>query len=226
MSVKVWVTRDEESGGPLSTALREVDLQPVLEPVLERHVLTDAADSLAQLGPDDWLVLTSAYAVNAVHTELARIPRVAVVGEPSRLAAESKGFRVGLISGRGDGKSLFEELRGKVGGGTVCYPRSASVWPPKSWPGVDLISPILYETTPRDYDRSVVERVDVVSVGSPSAVDAVGVVNLPFASIGPSTTKALQRLGIEPWVEATHRSFASLARAIADHESSSRHQPA
>ncbi|MCH8150220.1 MAG: uroporphyrinogen-III synthase [Planctomycetes bacterium] len=224
--MKIWVTRDEESDGPLSTALREVDLDPVLEPVLERHVLTDAADSLATLRSDDWLILTSAYAVNAVHAELARIPRVAVVGEPSKLAAEAKGFRVGLVSGRGDGKSLFEELRAKVSGGKICYPRSALVWPPKSWPGVDLISPILYETTSCDYDRSVAKRVDVVSVGSPSAVDAVGAVNLPFASIGPSTTKALKRLGIEPWVEATHRSFASLAKAIADHESPSRHQPA
>ena len=79
--MKIWVTRDEESGGPLSTALSEVDLEPVLEPVLERRLLTDAADSLAKLDADDWLILTSAYAVNAVHTELARIPHVAVVGD-------------------------------------------------------------------------------------------------------------------------------------------------
>jgi len=210
----------------MTAALREVGLDPVLEPVLERRVLTDAADSLAKLGPDDWLVLTSTYGVNAVHGELARVPRVAVVGEPSKNAAEARGFRVELISGKGDGGTLFDELREVAKTGKVCYPRSSMVWPPKAWPDIEIISPILYETATRAFDRSVIDNVDVVSVGSPSAVEAVAPVDLPFASIGPSTTRALKRLGIEPWVEAPHRSFASLAKAIADHESPSRHQRA
>lgn len=214
--MKVWVTRDEEADGPMTVALRDVGLDPVLEPVLERRVLTDAADSLAKLGADDWLVLTSTYAVNAVHEELARIPLVAVVGEPSKIAAEARGFRVELVSGKGDGGSLFEELRLRTRKGKVCYPRSSLVWPPNAWPDVDIISPILYETATRDFDRSVIENVDVVCVGSPSAVEAVAPLELPFASIGPSTTKALKRLGIVPWIEAPHRSFASLAKAIAD----------
>ncbi len=224
--MRVWVTRDEESDGPMTAALREVGLEPVLEPVLERRVLTDAAESLAKLGPDDWLVLTSSYAVNAVHEALARVPKVAVVGEPSKAAAEARGFRVALMGTKGDGKSLFQELRALTKTGKVCYPRSALVWPPNAWPDVQMISPILYETTPREFDRRVTENVDVVSVGSPSAVDVVGPVDLPFASIGPSTTKALLRLGLEPWVEAPHRSFASLAKAIADQANDSRHQQA
>ena len=61
--MNVWVTRDEKSDGPLSSALRSAGLGVILEPVLERRVVTDAADVIARLGPDDWLVLTSVYAV-------------------------------------------------------------------------------------------------------------------------------------------------------------------
>lgn len=213
--MKVWVTRDETNDGPLSTALRAVGQVVVLEPVLERRAVGDAAEAISRLGPDDWLVLTSPYAISAVAAEPAQVPCVAVVAEPSRKAARARGFRVELVSPGGDGKSLFKELRRTVRNGKVCYPRSGLVPPPEPWAGVELLSPVLYETVPRPFDRDVVKRVDVVSVVSPSAVDAVGPVDLPVASIGPSTSAAIRGLGIEPWVEAPERSFTSLADAIA-----------
>jgi uroporphyrinogen-III synthase len=187
----------------------------VLEPVLERRVVSDAAEEIGRLGPDDWLVLTSVYAIEAVAPEPSKVPRVAVVAEASRRAAEARGFRVELIASGGDAKSLFGELRRKVNRGKVCYPRSSLARPPDPWPGIELLSPILYTTGPRDFDREVVNRVDAVSVVSPSAVEAVGPVDLPFASIGPSTSAAIRKLGREPWIEAPQRSFESLAQALA-----------
>ncbi len=265
--MRVWVTRDEEPDGPLSTALRTAGLTAVHEPVLTRHVLNDAGDAIGQLGPDDWLVLTSVYAVEAVATDPARIPRVAVVSEVSRRAAHDRGFRVELVSADGGAKALFAELRSKVSTGKVCYPRSSLARPPEPWPGIQLISPVLYETTARVFDRTVITRVDIVSVASPSAVEtillnteprasaraderitadpstappggggqrgggvqknsnedagsmtrpiSVALRELPFASIGPTTSNALRRIGIEPAIEASERSFDSLARAIA-----------
>ncbi|UCC31740.1 MAG: uroporphyrinogen-III synthase [Phycisphaerales bacterium] len=224
--MKVWVTREETNDGPLCAALRAVGLEPVLEPALERRVVTDAADEISRLGPGDWLVLTSTYAVNAVAAEPARVPRVAVVAESSRAAAQARGFRVELVSRDGTGKSLFDQLRSEITTGKVCFPRSALVEPPKGWPGVELLSPVLYETVSRAFDRNVIKSVDVVSVASASAVEAVGKVDLPFASIGPSTSKALRDLGIDPWVEAPQRSFESLAAAIAGQANDSRHQRA
>ncbi|MEK7710927.1 MAG: uroporphyrinogen-III synthase [Planctomycetota bacterium] len=215
--MRVWVTRDEPDDGPLSTALRAVELTVVNEPVLERRVVNDAAQVLAQLGPDDWLVLTSVYAIEAVATHFARTPRVAVVGEASRRAAAAKGFRVEHVSSGGDAASLFEELRRKATRGKVCYPRSSLAEPPKAWPGVELLAPVLYETCARAFDRRVIDRVDVVSVASPSAVEAIGVVARRYASIGPSTSAALRRIGVEPWVEASERTFEGLAGAIAAH---------
>lgn len=224
--MRVWVTRDEPKDGPMTKALRAAGLTPVQEPVLERHVVDDAADAIARLDPDDWLVLTSVYAIEAVPAQLARVPHVAVVGEPSRRAASERGFRVDLVSSRKDGASLFEELRRRITSGKVCYPRSSLVEPPQSWASVELISPVLYETIPRVFDKTIVDRVDVVCVASPSAVHAIGRLDLPFASIGPSTSAALRAIGVDPWVEPVERSFEGLARAIAAQASDSRHHRA
>ncbi|MHC4128750.1 MAG: uroporphyrinogen-III synthase [Planctomycetota bacterium] len=198
--MKVWVTRDEPADGPLSAALRDAGLEPVLEPVITRRVLTDARSHIAALGPDDWLVLTSVYAVEAVAVEGGCAARVAVVGEASRRAALARGL--------------------------VLYPRSSLAEEPRLPPGFRFISPILYETVRRAWRTGIVHRVDVIAVASRSAVHAVGTIDLPFASIGPTTTAALRLAGIEPWVEAAEPSFEALARAIADQGASSRSQRA
>ncbi len=214
--MRVWVTRDETGDGPLSAALRNAGLEVVLEPVLERRAVSDAAEEISRLGPDDWLVLTSAYAIAAVAQGPARVPRVAVVAEASRRAAQARGFRVELIASEGDGRSLFRDLRQTVNRGKICYPRSSLAHPPDPWPDVELISPVLYSTHPRHFDRDVIGRVEVVALVSPSAVEAVGPVDLPLASMGPSTSAAIRKLGREPWIEAPQRSFESLAHALAE----------
>ena len=203
--MKVWVTRDEEPDGALSTALREAGLSVVHEPVLERRVVDDAHEAITKLGPDDWLVLTSIYAIEAVAQEAARVPRVAVVSEASRRAAQARGFRVELVSPRGDGGSLIQALRRQTKGGKVCYPRSALAQPPDPWPGIELLSPVLYETIARTFDRSVFDRVDVVSVTSPSAVDSIRA--LPHQS--PSSVLRSGNPGLGDWCGTSAGSFTS-----------------
>ncbi len=232
--MRVWVTRDELSGGPLSEALNNAGLTPVWEPVLERRVLDDGTEDISRLEFDDWLVLTSVYSVEAVALDPARVPRVAVVGDASAKAARERGLRVEHVGNSG-ANALFRDLSEMVGCGTVCYPRSSLAAPPEPWPGVTFTSPILYETVSRTFDTSVVDRVDVVAVASPSAVTAITdagfvlrdddassgdrhdekEISLPFASIGFTTTATLRRLGVEPWLESPQRSFESLAAAIA-----------
>ncbi len=219
--MRVWITREEEPDGPFARALFAVGLTVAYEPVLERRVVDDCASVLSQLGPDDWIVLTSPFAIQAVAPTSAKVPKVAVVGEPSRRAAAARGFRVELVSARGGGEGLFEELRERCTSGTVCYPRSSLAKPPPPWSSVQILSPVLYETVSRRFDRSVSHRVDIVSVASPSAVEAIGPVKLPFASIGPTTSTALRRIGIEPSVEAPESSFEALAAAIAGYADSS-----
>lgn len=213
--MRVWVTRDEDEDGPLGRALTAAGLSPVHEPVIKRHIISDAADAIGQLGTDDWLVLTSPFAVRCIAPEPARVPRVAVVGESSKREAQARRFRVELVCGEGGADALFDRLREIAQDGVICYPRSSLATPPTPWPQISLVCPVVYNTWPVKYDRTIVERVDVVSVCSASAVMAVGVVNLPYASIGPSTSTALRELSISPWVEAEYTEFASLASAIA-----------
>lgn len=212
--MRIWVTRDEGSDGALSSALRSAGLDPVLEPVLTRRIISDASDVISQLGPDDWLVLTSVCAIEAVAAGAARVPRVAVVGEASHRVAADLGFRVELVAADGTGTSLFDELRALAHTGKVCYPRSSLAGKPEPWAGVELLSPVLYETIPRPFDRDVIHRVDIVCVVSPSAVEAIGPVDLPYASLGPTTSAAIRKLGKEPWVESPRRKFELLAAAI------------
>lgn len=223
----VWVTREEAADGPLSTALRVRDLEVLLEPVLERRLVTDPAELLADLGPDDWLVLTSTYAIEALASlPSVRIPQVAVVGESSQRLATQFGLRVNLVGEDGHGQTLFAQLRTQVTSGVVCYPRSAQAAEPVPWPGVKLRSPILYETVTRSYDRLAVQKAAIAAVASPSAVAAIGEITLPLASIGRTTSAAIRQRGLEPAVEAASPSFEHLAEAIASYLSDSRHQRA
>ena len=88
------------------------------------------------------------------------------------------------------------------------------------------MSPVLYETVARPYRKSVVDEVEIVTVTSASAVRAIGVLTLPFATIGPSTTAALGEIGITAWVESPQPNFDSLAKAIAAQVNVSRHHRA
>jgi uroporphyrinogen-III synthase len=212
----VWVTRDEEADGPLCTALRARGLAVELEPVLERRVSADPAALVAGLGPDDWLVLTSAFAIEALKgVPAARTPQVAVVGESSRRLAESLGLRVALVAADGHGQTLFDELGARVRRGVVCYPRSSLAQAPATWGQVELRAPVLYETVARDFDRTAAQRCAVAAVASPSAVDALLGIGIPLASIGRTTSAAIRRQGREPAVEAAQPSFERLADGIA-----------
>lgn len=223
----VWVTREEPPDGPLSTALRERGLAVILEPVIERKVVADPAALLAGLSAEDWLILTSPFAIDAVaDVPAARIPQVAVVGESSRVRARAAGLRVELVGADGHGDTLFARLREVVQSGVVCYPRSARAKTPSAWPGIELRSPVLYDTQPCGFDRGVAERVDLVAVASPSAVKALGAIDLPLASIGRATSAAIRATGREPAVEAPYPTFDNLAAAIANYASDCRHHRA
>ena len=65
----------------------------------------------------------------------------------------------------------------------------------------------------------ILDRIDVITVTSPSAVTALHSAKLKlethrFASIGPTTSTALREIDLEPWLESPERSVDSLAQAI------------
>ena len=66
----VWVTRDEPPDGPLSTALWNAGLEVVHEPVIEKRICHtgSASEAISRLSANDWLVLTSPFAIEAAIT--------------------------------------------------------------------------------------------------------------------------------------------------------------
>lgn len=215
---RVWVTRDEPRAGPLATALEAAGLAPVSEPVLETHPVGDARAEIAALGPDDWLVLTSPRAIEAVAQPEARVPRVAVVGEASAQLARDTGLRVAFVSPSGDARGLWRHIEEHGAGLRVCFPRSSRSAPP-TLRQARLTAPVLYEVHDRSFDITVAESVAVVTFASPSAVQSVakrlGRLPIPAASIGPTTSAAVTQAGGRVFVESPERDFNSLARALA-----------
>jgi uroporphyrinogen-III synthase len=144
-------------------------------------------------------------------------PHVAVVGSMTAATARLRGFHVDMVNESGDAEGLFDELMRTIESGAVCYPRSSLTLPPMPWGDVRIMSPIVYETTAIDFDRTIRERVDIAAVTSASAVRALGCVDVAMASIGRTTSNAIRKLGVEPRLEAHAPTFVALADAIAAH---------
>jgi uroporphyrinogen-III synthase len=215
--LKVWVARDEPAGGPLCRALAAAGLEPVCEPVVERRLVGDVAAAIAALGPEDWLVLTSRFAVESIPAARVKC-RVAVVGDSSLAAAKGRGLRVERVSPDGTGAGLWRSLReSSEGARQICYPRSSLADVPMAWPGIKLDTPVLYEVIDRTPEMSRLVGVPVAALTSPSAVAGVlsAKPGIRCASIGPTTSASLRARGVEPWLVAPGPSFESLARAIA-----------
>jgi uroporphyrinogen-III synthase len=217
VTARVLVTRDEPREGALSRALSGAGLEPVWCPVIERRIVADILPMLAPLRPDDWLVLTSPFAIESIPADMVRC-RVAVVGAASTAAARARGWSVERVSPDGTGQGLWSSLRKDAAGARrICYPRSSVAPEPGAIAGVELTSPILYQALPRPFQPELVQRADVVTLASPSAVERVFAIrNLPrAAAIGPTTAAALRSHGIDPWVECGPSSFAEFAQEIA-----------
>ncbi|HKW56920.1 MAG TPA: uroporphyrinogen-III synthase [Candidatus Acidoferrum sp.] len=100
-------------------------------------------DALTRLASFDWIVFTSANAVQAVSQRSqslakprianAKAPLAAAVGPATAAAAEAAGFSVELVATNHNGVALAGELAGEIRGKSIFLPRS------------DLANPVLPE---------------------------------------------------------------------------------
>ena len=216
---RVWVTRVEGEDGELARELRQCGLIPVVEPVLEMHLVHKTLGDVANLHPDDWLVLTSPFAIRSVAAVVVPNQRIAVIGQSSATLAQSLGLNVQLISPTSNATGLWKQLALQEPGRNICFPRSSLASIPQL-DGLHVHAPVLYSVEPRKFDIEVASRSDIVSFTSASAV--LSVLNrlerleLPVVSIGPSTSKTLRQKGIAAVVEAEERTLYSVAKAVRD----------
>jgi uroporphyrinogen-III synthase len=216
---RVWVTRVEGENGELATELRQCGLMAVVEPVLEMHLVHTTLDDVAQLHPDDWLVLTSPFAIRSVAPVIASNQRIAVIGQSSATLAQSLGLIVQLVSPTTNANGLWKHLACQEPRRNICFPRSSLASIPRI-DGLHIHAPVLYSVVPRDFDLKVVSRSDVVTFTSSSAVLSVmkrlEKLEIPAVSIGPSTSLVLRHKGVAALVEAEKRTLHSVAIAVRD----------
>jgi len=237
---RVLVTRPEDGGAVWAEELERLGAVPVLRPVLVTETLRgDAtlARTRATLEGADWIVLTSARAVDALE-EIAGRPLalpapVAAVGAATARRAREAGLDVRLEAAGGTMPALAAELGRALGDPEPARPLPLVVHAgaEETRPGLErledqgrarVVHVAVYRTRPApglpEAQREDLD-VDVVLLASPSAVRGLlGRARIPdrarVVTIGPSTTAAARDAGLAVAGEAVTRDLLGLLRAL------------
>ncbi len=256
--VRVVVTRPEHQAEGLSAAFAaagaRVEELPLLEVVppadpapldraaAELAVPTAAAATTGAAPPFDWIVFTSANAVDALFARLrARLPpgtRCAVVGPATASALRRHGVEPDRVAGRRDAEGLAAELSTDLSpGAAVLVPQAADARPELAAgltaAGAEVTTVIAYDkrlppgavARAREiFGTDPASPLSWVTFTSPRIVDHFVALfgftwetrrpSLRAASIGPVTTRALARHGVTPAAEASAAGDRELVAAV------------
>ena len=240
--LRVLVTRSGRGASRLSAALAEVGAEPVEVPALRFEFADSAAldAAIVASAAADWLLLTSRTTVDALaarYEECGKPPlaRVAAVGPATAMHAEERlGCPVDLVPETAVAEALADELIARgVDGRQVVFPRAEEAREVlverlrDAGASVDVRT--VYRSTAnseaagglRKALRSHIDMATVASsrtaeflfeIADPEATQTL--LQTPFASIGPITTRTLRRLGVEVVAEADPPGLAELVGAI------------
>lgn len=233
----VVVTRSRAQASSFAHQLRLLGAEVIEAPTIEVGDPSDGGDALraaiGRLGGYRWLVFTS---VNGVNRTFAHIPdvralagvQVAAVGTGTAEALAAHRVVADLVPERFVAQSLADAFpAAPADGGRVLLARAELA-------GADLVSSLTaggwtvddvpaYRTGPVPVEPEVAARIataDAVTFTSSTTVanliDAVGLDAVPpvVATIGPVTSAAARRLGLEVTVEAEPHSIEGLTRAL------------
>jgi len=243
MTHRVLVIRALHQSSELADALQEAGLEPVIVPVLEiapPESFAGLDDAIARLSSFDWLLFTSANAVEVFrerfHGDLPEALRLAVIGNITARAAQKAGFAVTLQPGKATGEGLAEALLPHAAKARMLLVRAAVAR--------DVLPATLEDA------GAVVEIAEayrtMIPAAAPGSLQALfsgsaqpaavaftssssvhhllqaleaGGLRLPesivLATIGPITSATLREMGYLPSVEAKEADVISLAKAIA-----------
>jgi uroporphyrinogen-III synthase len=244
----VAVTRDEGPQGPLAQALENAGATALAVPtvaICDPSSWRELDACLGELHRFEWLVFTSAHAVEAVWRRPgAPSPRAAIrigaVGPSTARALEARGVSPAVVP-RTRGAIGLAKAMGEIAtldGARVLWPRSAIARPELrqalTEQGAEVVDPVAYRTTPAagpelEAFKSLLGqgRIDAATFLSPSSARNLAAAmggdlaalgrGTAVASIGPTTSSTLRDLGAPPDVEAPEQTVESLAAAVIQH---------
>ena len=245
---RVLVTRAPHQASELADRLREAGADPILIPTIsiaepQSFAALDAA--LACLGTYDWLIFTSANAVEAFHRRaqfhrITQLPHcIAAIGPATKRAAQAIGLNVDLVPPTAVAESLAEELAPQASGKSFLLVRATQAR--------DILPKLLAEAGAsvtiaeayrneiptssiaalRELFASPATYPDAVTFTSASTARNLAALleeadltlppGLVLASIGPITSAAMREFELMPTVEARDPSVAALVATLAEY---------
>ncbi|MGA3183536.1 MAG: uroporphyrinogen-III synthase [Candidatus Dormibacteria bacterium] len=238
---RVLVTRAADQAAQLTQELRQLGATVIevpaitIQPVASPDELRDAARSLRGHRPPRWMAVTSSNAAESLRAlslpeDLAGI-RVAAVGEPTARALRDIGVNVELVApGTGAGALADRLIGAGAGDGAIWLPQGEAarveLGDRLRQAGAAVAVTVCYRTVPVAGLRRLLipvlaERVDAVTLLSPSAVEAVidavgagALCGLSVVCVGSTTAAALGRHGLTA-VVATRGDAEGVAAAVA-----------
>ncbi|HET9209594.1 MAG TPA: uroporphyrinogen-III synthase [Thermoanaerobaculia bacterium] len=238
--LRVVVTRAEHQSEGLAAAFEragaQVELLPLLEvvPPADPRPLERVA---AEAGSYDWIVFTSANAVEAFLPLAGPLPssiKIAAVGPATAEALRRLGIAPHLTARKAEAEGLAADLAAEVAGKRVLLPQAADARPvllaSLREAGAEAVAVIAYDKRlPPEAPARAAELFTTAPIGwvtftSPRIVrhfvELFGTDwerrkgELRAVSIGPVTSAELRRYGVEPAAEAARPGEAGMVGAV------------
>jgi uroporphyrinogen-III synthase len=244
-NIRVLITRTRRQASDLAVQLEALGAATILVPTIEIVAPESYApldDALGRLASFDWLLFTSANAVEVFDQRRDRflIPKkIAVIGPATARAVEGIGLTVDLIAPKYVAESLAEALVPEAPGKSFLLLRAseardllpealvaarASVTIAEAYrnqipPGSVVALQQLF-SLPERYPNAITFTSASTARNLVALLEKAGV-ELPdsvaLASIGPVTSQTLRDLGYPPTIEAEEATISSLVESLASH---------
>jgi uroporphyrinogen-III synthase len=241
---RILVTRTRRQASGLAEQLQALGAAPILIPAIEivppeSYIPLDSA--LAQLDAFDWLIFTSANAVEVFNERWkphshVKLPKIAAIGPATAKAIQAIGLHVDVIPPRYVAESLAETLVPEAVGRRVLLIRAedgrdvllealersgarVTIAPAyrNQIPGESVSSIRRVFSSPDNYPHAITLTSASTARGLISLLDAAGQPlpsGIALASIGPITSQAMRELGYKPTIEAREATIPALIEAL------------
>jgi uroporphyrinogen-III synthase len=208
--MRVIVTRAREQLEPLASRVEELGLEVVRCPLIQ---LEPIGPDQVDVGGYDWVVVTSPFgARELLRRARGALPQMAAIGPGTAASLAEGGVEATLVPAVSTQEGLLAELPRPPGRILFAGAERARPLLAKEL-GADVVP--LYRTTGVLPDP--LPAGDLVVLASASAAEALAALGLelPAVSIGPETTRAAERAGVEVVAEANPHDLDGLVEAVA-----------